>query len=184
MLKKANALNCQYVVRPVVGLSECADTVASNIDILKCALDSLDANKINSKFDKFKHMIQMFNSESSVSITLSDVHHLLKYLISDEEDSDDTFSHMEHLGMLLYTIGCHHKQLSSLVRNPKEYSHKCDQLPSHPFKTEPSIKSLKAWWASEVVMSTSKPATMNTAHRRNLLKELGSDSDSDDEEPT
>ncbi|XP_044163910.1 protein FAM133B-like [Acropora millepora] len=81
-------------------------------------------------------------------------------LRDDDEETDDTFDKMEHLGMLLYVIGSHQKQLRSLVRNPVEYSGKCRELPAtHEFKANPTSKTLKEW--------------------RKLLADLGSDTDSD-----
>lgn len=83
---------------------------------------------------------------------------------------------MEHLGHMLYVVGSHHKMLRSLVRNPRDYSRKCETLPvSHEFKVEPSIKSLKTWWVQEAADSQEagpSTASYGGAARRNLLDEL------------
>ena len=90
-------------------------------------------------------VVKMFNMRTDLPIISSDVHRLLKYAIeNDEEDSDKTFDRMEHLGMLLYVIRSHQKQLRALVRNPIQYIRKCEELPAkHEFKLNANLKSLK-----------------------------------------
>ena len=106
----------------------------------------------------------------------------LKYCIGDDDDgeSDATFDQMEHVGMLMYIIASHQKQLRALVRNPQEYSRKCEDLPvKHDFKQNPTSKSLKNWWISETVTTQTKATVITPSARPNLLADLGSDSDSD-----
>ena len=89
---------------------------------------------------------------------------------------------MEHLGMLLYVMASHKKQSRSLVRNPLEYSRKCHDLPvKHVFKLNPTLETLKNWWASETVTVQTKATAITSSHGRNLLEDLGSECDSDDE---
>ena len=71
---------------------------------------------------------------------------------------NDSFDKMEHLGMLPYVIASHQKQVRSLIRNPVEYSRKCQELPAkHEFKVSPTLKALKECWAFEAVTTQSKP---------------------------
>ena len=87
---------------------------------------------------------------------------------------------MEHVGMLMYVIGSHQKQLRSLVRNPAEYSRKCEDLSvRHDFKKNGTLKSLKSWWVSETVTTQTKASVIMSTARRNLLADVGSESDSD-----
>ena len=185
MLEKATKLNCEYLVRPAVALSEMAETVSSNVGILKQALRNTDEDKIIREVEKLNDVSKMFNTRSDLPVTSSDVHRLLKYAIdNDDDDSDETFDQMEHVGMLLYVIGSHQKQLQSLIRNPAEYSKKCEDLPlKHEFKLKlnADVKSLKNWWASETVTSESKSTVISASYKKNLLADLGSDSDSDQE---
>lgn len=67
------------------------------------------------------------------------------------------------------------------MRNPLEYSRKCHDLPvKHDFKLNPTLKTLKNWWASETVTVQTKATAITSSHGRNLLEDLGSESDSDD----
>lgn len=183
MLEKASRLNCEYLVRPAVALSEMADTVSSNVTTLKEVLTNCSQTKIIQEVEKLDKVAKMFNTRSDLAVTSSDVHRLLKYTIdNDDEESDQPFDEMEHLSMLLYVIGCHQKQLRALVRNPAEYSKKCEDLPvKHEFKINGNLKSLKNWWASETVTSQSKASHITASYKKNLLAELGSDTDSDDD---
>ena len=94
------------------------------------------------------------------------MHNLLRYGIRDKEnESDAIFDQMEHVGMLMYVIAPHQKQLRCLIRNPKEYSRKCEDLPvKHDFKQNPTLKSLKNWWIDETVTTQTKP-TIITANQ-------------------
>lgn len=183
MVEKANIINCEYLSRPNVALSELADTVTSNKDMLKEMLTNLDIHAILAKVEQLDQTAKMFNSRVDLPVKSSDVHRLLKYAIDDENDTTDkTFDEMEHLGMILYVIGCHQKQLRALVRSTADYSKKCQDLPAkHEFKINPGLKSLKEWWSTEAVTEISKPSTISATYRRNLLAELGSDTDSDED---
>ena len=183
MLEKASKLNCEYVVRPAVASSEMADTVSSNVTTLKEVLRNCDQTKIIREVEKLNEVGKMFNTRSDLAVTSSDIHRLLKYCIdNDDDDSDDTFDNMEHLGMLLYIIGSHQKQLRALIRNPADYSKKWEDLPlKHEFKMNANLKSLKSWWASETVTFQTKATVISASYRKNLLADLGSQTDSDQE---
>lgn len=183
MVEKASKLNCEYIVRLAVALSEMADTVPSNVAILREPLRNSDESKIIREVEKLNEVAKMFNTRSDLPVTSSDVHRLLKYAIdNDDDDSDETFDNMEHLGMLLYVMGSHQKQLRSLIRNPGDYSKKCEDLSvKHDFKVNGNLKSLKSWWASETVTAQMKRTVITSSYRKNLLADLGSDTDSDHE---
>ena len=123
---------------------------------------------------------------STLEVKSSDVHRLLKFAIDDENDTtDQTFDSMEHLGMMLYVIGSHQKQLRALVRNTAEYSRKCQDLPAkHDFQLNPNLKSLKTWWTAETVTTETGPKAITSAYRRNLLAKLGTETDSDEDAHT
>lgn len=180
MVEKANTINCEYTSRPSVALSELAETITSNKDMLREMLTSLDVHTVMTKLDELDDTVKMFNTRVDLPVRSSDVHRLLKYAIDDENDTtDQTFDTMEHLGMMLYIIGSHQKQLRALVRNPTDYSKKCQDLPAkHEFKLNPNLKSLKSWWSAEAVTQESRPTSISATYRRNLLAELGSDTDS------
>ena len=83
---------CEYVVRLVVTLSEMADTISSNVTILKDSIRNIDKSKIVREVEKMYEAVKMFNTRSEFTVTNSHVHQLLKYEIRDgEEQTDDTF---------------------------------------------------------------------------------------------
>lgn len=182
MVEKASCLNCEYGICPSVALSEMADTVTSNLQTLRENLRSLDETKIITEMDKMNEITKMFNTHSKEPVTPSDVHNLLRYCIDDETDgeSDAIFDKMEHVGMLMYVIGSHQKQLRSLVRNAPEYSRKCDNLSvRHEFKNNPTLKTLKNWWVSDTATVKTQATVLTPTARKNLLADLGSESESD-----
>ena len=162
MLQKATRLNCEYVLRPAGALTKMAYTISSNVGILRETLRNTDENRMIREVEKMDQVVKMFNTHSDLPATNSDVHHLLTYAIADDdEEVDETFDQMEHLGMLLYVITSHVKQLRSLIRNPAEYSRKCEELPAkHDFKVNPNLKLLKNWWVSDTVNTQSKPTVI------------------------
>jgi len=141
-------------------------------------------NTIMTKVEQLDAIVNMFNTRCETPVTSSDVHKLLKYSIPNpSENTDSTFDTMEHLGMIMYVIASHQKQLRALVRNTAEYSKKCQDLPAkHEFKLNPGLRSLKTWWSTESVTQLVKPAAISQTYRRNLLAELGSDTETDDED--
>jgi len=183
MVEKANTINCEYLSRPSVALSEMADTISTNKDMLRTMLTSLDTHTIMEKVEQLDETVKMFNTKCDIPVKSSDVHNLLKYSIDDaSENTDSTFDTMEHLGMMMYVIASHQKQLRALVRNTAEYSKKCQDLPAkHDFKLNPNLKSLKSWWSAESVTQLTKPTTISKTYRRNLLAELGSDTETEED---
>lgn len=147
MVEKVNTINCEYLSRPSVALSELADTVTSNKDMLREMLLSLHIHTVLAKVDQLDKNVKMFNTRVDIPVKNPDVHRLLKYAIDDENDTtDQTFDSMEHLGMMLYVIGSKQKQLRAPVRNTTVYSKKYQDLPAkHEFKLNPNLKSLKSW---------------------------------------
>lgn len=96
MLEKASILHCKYLLRPAVALSKMADTISANNSLLKEKLRAMDENKIIRQVEKMNNIVKMFNTKLELPITNSDVHRLLKYDITDEEDeSDQRFDDME-----------------------------------------------------------------------------------------
>ena len=92
MLQKLTSIYCEYVVRPVVTLSEMADTISSNVTILKDSIRNTDKSKIVREAEKMHEAVKMFNTQTELTVTNSYVHQLLKYEITDgEEKTDDTF---------------------------------------------------------------------------------------------
>ena len=89
MVEKANIINCEYLSRPNVALSELADTITSNKDMLKEMLTNLDIHAILAKGEQLDQTAEMFNSRVDLPVKSSDVHHLLKYAIDDENDTKD-----------------------------------------------------------------------------------------------
>lgn len=131
-------------------------------------LRDLDEGQILREVDKMNGIVKMFVTKSELSVSNSQVHRLLKCAITDDEEQpDDAFDKMEHLGKLLYVMGSHQKQLRALIRNPTEYSRKCEKLLAvHDFKVNPTFKSLKSCWASEIVTTQSKPTVISSKYTR------------------
>ena len=146
-------------------------------------LTSLDTHTIMEKVKQLDETVKMFNTRCDIPVKSSDVHTLLKYSIDDANDNtDSTFDAMEHLGMVMYVIASHQKQVRALVRNTAEYSKKCQDLPAkHDFKLNPNLESLKSWWSTESVTQLTKPTTISQSYRRNLLAKLGSDTDTEED---
>jgi len=83
MLEKATSISCEYVVRPAVTLSEKAETISSNVTILKDSIRNIDESKIVREVEKMYEAVKMFNTWSELTVTNSHVHQLLKYAITD-----------------------------------------------------------------------------------------------------
>ena len=177
MLDKATVINCEYLVRPKVALSELAETVSANQAHLEAELHALNMGTTIAALAEFEKLVAPFNTRSGTGVTAKHVHSLLKYSIGNDDDEvDRVFDRMEHLGHMMSIVGSHHKQLRSLVRNPRDYSRKCETLAvSHEFKVQPGIKTLKEWWVQEAAYTQqSGPSTSSYggAARKNLLDEL------------
>ena len=182
MLDKANSINCEYLIRPKIAMSEFAETVQSNMNLLVHKCEKLDFESVSSHIYKLDEVMKVFNTKNNQTVSSKDVRNVLKYFIEDNCERDDAFDNLEHLGMMMYTIASHQKQVRALVRDPRIYSLKCENLnASEGFKSSPSITTLKDWWSKELVTEETKAPLVPTFSRRSLLEELGCSSGSEGE---
>ena len=68
MVDKTNTINCEYLCRPNVALSELADTVSWNKDILQTLLLSLDTQTIMTKVEQLDATVNITSICSSVCV--------------------------------------------------------------------------------------------------------------------
>lgn len=78
MLDKASVINCEYLVRPKVALSELAETVSANKAHLESELLALNTSKTITALEDFERVVAPFNTRSGSGVTTNDVHSLLK----------------------------------------------------------------------------------------------------------
>lgn len=118
MLDKARSINCEYISRPKVALSEFADTVTSNKDRIKQMCINLYCHEIGAALDKLNDVLRNFNTRGDgTAVGKKDVDNLLRYLVKDDLETDEIFDRMEHLEMMLYVVGSHVKLCVEKRRN-------------------------------------------------------------------
>ncbi|PFX22091.1 hypothetical protein AWC38_SpisGene13380 [Stylophora pistillata] len=145
-------------------------------------LENINCDSMRNEIYKLDEVMNVFNTKNDCIVTNKGVRNALKYFIEDNSDRDEVFDNMEHQGMMIYTIASHQKQVRALVRDPKVYSLKCENLnASEGFKSNPSVTTLKEWRRKELGTEQVKVSEKISTSRKSLLEELGGSSVSEDE---
>ena len=68
---RINSINCEFITRPRIGVSEFADTMLANskyLDENKDLLDSQALEKFLKKLNKYKDSLEIINSKSETAV--------------------------------------------------------------------------------------------------------------------
>ena len=68
---RINSINCEFITRPRIGVSEFADTMLANskyLDENKDLLDSQGLEKFLKKLNKYKDSLEIINSKSETAV--------------------------------------------------------------------------------------------------------------------
>ena len=106
-----------------VATSEFADTLDANFQFLSTSESKFIRNapflKMQQKMEPFLNALKKFNTlKSEADPTSADVKLVMKGMLEDDQEQDDFFSMIFHLGGGMYLMGSHYCVVKNLMANP------------------------------------------------------------------
>lgn len=191
IFRRVAPLNCEWLLRPRVAASEFAETIEQNLKLL-AESDSKLINRgkfenIQDKLSTFNACLQKFNTlNDEGNATANDVKHLLKTILSDDDELDNFFDSMFKLGGAMYLLGVHYTIVKTILSNPEWFANRnaADTVEAKQFLRNATIKGMKDYLTATCAMSETTTQTKRTpTMKRNLAALLDFDSDDDRDQP-
>ena len=180
---KIDSSNSELHHRPNVGLSETAESIGENAQLIKDRLFNIDVEEICNELDGLQQVFYPLNNRNKVPIDKKDVKEMCCRVV----DADtDIWDQMELLGKQMYICAIHHKNLWMSLDDPKRYTDKLKTEDAHEreFKAKPNGKALLNYWTE--VMASHKEVARQPPGKKlvKLKKEKMFDSDDEDSDST
>lgn len=182
IFRRVAPLNCEWLTRPKVAISEFADTITSNMTLLSEStsqfLRKSKFSMMQENLSSFLQTLEKFNTmKSQDKPNAGDVKNFLKGILEDDADVDNFFADMFQLGGAMYLLGAHYSVVKTLLSNPEWTAEKTigtsEQVKN--FKANPTIKELKKYLTDICTATTSTAESPRKPRKRNLAHLLDSD---------
>ena len=126
--RQTNPISCKWFLRPRAGMSEFAETVTENLNLLKD--ENLTLIK-TSKFAPITENIQTMldslsrlNTKNKKPSTKEDVKTVMSFLYNDEQQLDQSVNKMFTVGAAMYTTAIQYMVARSLLSQPAKLAEK------------------------------------------------------------
>ena len=182
---KIDSSNSELHHRPNIGLSETAESIGENAQLIKDKLSNIDLEEICHELDGLQQTFHPLNNRNKVPIDRKDVKEMCRRVV----DADtDIWDQMELLGKQMYICAIHHKNLWMSLDDPKQYAQKLktDDPKERAFKDKPDGKGLLTYWtdvvAGQRAGQTSSRQKISQSKKRKMFESDEEDEDSDSTE--
>ncbi len=184
ILEKIKPVNCEWLLRPKIAVSEFAETLCANFDILADSdADLIDAEKFKQMQTKLSALIDVLKrldtkcTEAGYA-TADDIKSMLKGIIGADDETTAFFSEATKLGAAMYQLGIQFTAVQSILCNPDWFAENSVGHSSElkNFKADPTIGGMKRMLTQLCTKDGSKePATKSAREKRKLTALLDSD---------
>ena len=183
---KIDSSNSELHHRPNIGLSETAESIGENAQLIKDRLSNIDVEEICNELDGLQQVFYPLNNRNKVPIEKKDVKEMCRRVV----DADtDIWNQMELLGKQMYICAIHHKNLWMSLDDPKRYADKLKTEDAHErqFKAKPNGKALLNYWtdvmAGQRGGQTASRQKISQTKKRKMFDSDESDSESTERRP-
>jgi hypothetical protein len=183
--------SCEWLVRPKVAISEMAETIQQNLEVLEeqtggTLLRASSLVRFKTAFDQIADHLPLLNTKQDVQPTADSVKVLLKFLCDD--DLDKIIDEAYNIGSALFAMATHVIVARSLIRNSEKYADTFAPLSptkeEKNFKSEKTLKSLKKMLNAYYFEAASTSQSGTNTTKKRLFAEIDSDEEAVEEEPT
>ena len=184
--KRIKPFTCEWLLRPKVALSELADTILKNNEVLQNAQTTvlnpeflqLLNNELLGINDNLRRLIHGNDQEA----TMQDVVETLKFLYRENEEFDTTVDQMFEIGGALFLMATQIIVSRTLVRTPEQYAQhvEAEDGSDKTFQREKDIISMRDFIVNSV-LGTAEPQPQSRP-RKNLISQFDSPSKSNSRE--
>ena len=184
VLKRVKPNSCEWLKRPKVAMSEMAETLTANMDMLATKesplLSKSGVKSYKAKLAPLMKNLEHFNSKNETKLTQSDVKGVLKFLVGADAETDSLIDDAMEVGAALFLTATHLTVARTFFCNPHQYANNIEATSAWPkdFKERPTMKSLKAMFEKECCASSSSATPSSVTPQRSRLLSSSDESES------
>ena len=153
ILKDIKPINCEYLCRPKIALSEMAETCSKNFERAIDTLRVWELEDVKGKVEEYVEKVKILNTCTELPVTHENVVDEMKWHATQNEQFLSLMEDLEIVGNMFYTTAIRFKTLRALICNPAIFAQKLHMAngADADFKKDPSIKNMKELFIKEVV---------------------------------
>lgn len=175
-LEKLSARNCEWITRPKVALSEAAQALHENWEIVKKSplLDRTVQNQMESVLEPMHQIFTNLDSkDKSSNATNQDVYQVMRWCF-DYPDLDASLSTSMQQSAAFFVLLTQLRAMRGLVTNPKHYATKLvnDAPESIQFKNDKTVGALQQMLTAMCASPQTGPQSSGSHNVRALAQQL------------
>ena len=124
ILKHIQPINCEYLGRPKIALSEMGESCSKNYDRALDLLSGWDLETMRGKRQQYSEKVKVLNTRTELPVTRQNVVDAMKFHRTDDEEFLSLVDDLEVIGQTFYNTAIHFKMLRALICNPYVYAQK------------------------------------------------------------
>lgn len=163
-LEKLSPKNCEWLTRPKVAVSEMAEALTKNWEIIQTS--TIFDDSVRSQLESIispimQNLINLDNKEKSTTPTEQDIYQVLHSSFQNT-DLDHSLSQMMQASSAMYVFLTQLRAMRGLVTNPQIFSTKLvnDAPDAQHFKNTKTVASMQQMLTAMTVSSSTTAATM------------------------
>lgn len=175
ILETVKPINCEYLGRPEIGLSETGESYSENHERAMDLLREWDLDTISSRLQEYDDTIKMLNTRTELPFSKQDIIKAVKYHATDDNKLLTLLDDLEIIGNTFFTMAMHFKTLRALICNPLIYAQQIAMANGMDteLKKDLCVKNIRDLFIKEVV-TVQKPKLPSRSNRNQtkILDEL------------
>lgn len=160
--RRIQPYSCEWLTRPQVALSELAETLSKNTELLtNTTTPVVNKDWSDNYVDTLQPLIQpleKFDRKANSKPSKTDVKSFLKFFWQQNKDLDTMIDHAVEIGAALFSTGIHLTVARTLMRNPEIYASKLSGTDetTRNFQRDKSPAALKKFLTTVCVKQSEK----------------------------
>ena len=174
VMTDAKPINCEWFGRPSIAVSEMAESICENVDVIERGLGELTADEVGTNLRQLAETMNALNKRNQIAPQPHDISAFMRYVLDDQEGNKEAFfEKLEVLGNAMFLTAIQYKMTKTIFHNLDWYTNMlntCDGTDAD-VKRNADIRTMKDFLVNQCVEVVHTP-TRNRSHVRNLLREL------------
>lgn len=130
VMTDAKPINCEWFGRPSIAISEMAESVCENLQVIERDLHELQAAEVGNNLRQLADSMNALNRRNQIAPQLDDISAFMRYVLDNEEGEKEAFfNKLEVLGNPMYLTAIQFKMSNTILHNFDWYTnmlHTCD----------------------------------------------------------
>ena len=180
ILEKIKPVNCEWLLRPKIAVSEFAETICTNLDILANTesqlIDPSKFQEIQAKLPTLMEVMKKLDKKCNEAgpAKPNDIKVMLKAIIGADQETTSLFSEATKLGAAMYQLGIQMSVVQSILCNPDWFAENSvgDSTEVKQFKADPTIGGMKRMLTQLCTKDASNKTTSKSLKEKRKLTAL------------